>query len=133
MAKKVYILSSLIIATLFFSVLAVTLPVNAQGPDREQVVVAFGKVPGQDLYAHVWVVIPHGSDKNQIVNESLRQQGLKISSMIHLPPMITLFNIIILQMIQQEMAIQFFKQAKPFGLMFLHQTLPLWHLIQIMI
>jgi len=77
MAKKVYILSSLIIATLFFSVLAVTLPVNAQGPDREQVVVAFGKVPGQDLYAHVWVVIPHGSDKNQIVNESLRQQGLK--------------------------------------------------------
>jgi hypothetical protein len=29
------------------------------------------------LYAHVWVVIPHGSDKNQIVNESLRQQGLK--------------------------------------------------------
>jgi len=77
MQKRVYILSSLIIATLFFSVLAVTLPVNAQGPDREQVVVAFGKVPGQDLYAHVWVVIPHGSDKNQIVNESLRQQGLK--------------------------------------------------------
>lgn len=77
MTKRVYILSSLIIATLFFSVLAVTLPVNAQGPDREQVVVAFGKVPGQDLYAHVWVVIPQGADKNQIVNESLRQQGLK--------------------------------------------------------
>ena len=77
MAKKVYILSSLIIATLFFSVLAVTLPVNAQGPDRDQVVVAFGKIPGQDLYAHVWVVVPHGSDKNQIVNESLRHQGLK--------------------------------------------------------
>jgi len=81
MTKRVYILSSLIIATLFFSVLAVTLPVNAQGPDfipgETRVVVAFGKIPGQDLYAHVWVVIPPGSDKNQIVNESLRHQGLK--------------------------------------------------------
>jgi len=77
MTKRVFVLSSLIIATLFFSVLAVTLPVNAQGPGNAQVVVAFGKIPGQDLYAHVWVVIPHGSDKNQIVNESLRHQGLK--------------------------------------------------------
>jgi hypothetical protein len=81
MTKRVFVLSSLIIATLFFSVLAVTLPVNAQSPDfipgQTQVVVAFGKIPGQDLYAHVWVVIPHGSDKNQIVNESLRHQGLK--------------------------------------------------------
>lgn len=77
MQKRVLILSSFTISLLFFSVLAVTLPANAQSPDREQVVVAFGKVPGQDLYAHVWVVVPQGADKNQIVNESLRQQGLK--------------------------------------------------------
>lgn len=77
MTKRVFVLSGFIIAALFFSVLAVTLPVNAQGPDNAQVVVAFGKIPGQDLYAHVWVVVPHGSDKNQIVNESLRHQGLK--------------------------------------------------------
>jgi len=81
MSKKVFVISGFIIATLFFSIAAVSLPVNAQSPDfipgETRVVVAFGKIPGQDLYAHVWVVIPPGSDKNQIVNESLRQQGLK--------------------------------------------------------
>jgi hypothetical protein len=53
---------------------------SAQGPDspgKSDVVVAFGKVPGQDLYAHVWVVIPHGSDKAQTVNQSLQNHGLK--------------------------------------------------------
>ncbi len=81
MSKKVFIISGFIIATLFFSIAAVSLPVNAQSPDfipgETRVVVAFGKIPGQDLYAHVWVVIPPNSDKNQIVNESLRHQGLK--------------------------------------------------------
>jgi hypothetical protein len=52
----------------------------AQGPDsqgKSDIVVAFGKVPGQDLYAHVWVVVPHGSDKAQTVNQSLQNHGLK--------------------------------------------------------
>jgi len=81
MTKRVFILSGFIIATLFFSVVSISLPVNAQSPDfipgETQVIVAFGKIPGQDLYAHVWVVISPGSDKNQIVNEALRHQGLK--------------------------------------------------------
>ena len=71
---------SFTISMLFFSVVAVSLSANAQGPDfseKPQVVVAFGKVPGQDLYAHVWVVVPPGADKKQTVDESLRQQGLK--------------------------------------------------------
>lgn len=78
--KNAFALTGLILSILFVGVLSNSLSINAQGPDspgKSEVVTAFGKVPGQDLYAHVWIVVPHGSDKNQIVNESLRQQGLK--------------------------------------------------------
>lgn len=75
------VISGLTLPVLFFSLISASLPASAQGPDfvpgKTEVILALGKVPGQDLYAHVWLVIPSGSDKNTIVNDSLRNQGLK--------------------------------------------------------
>ena len=63
------------------SFIAFPLSATAQGPDSNhgklQVVSAFGKIPGKDLIVHIWVVIPQGSDKNEIVREALGQQGAR--------------------------------------------------------
>jgi len=57
------------------------LSATAQGPDsnhgKSQVVSAFGKIPGKDLIVHIWVIIPQGSDKNEIIREALGQQGAR--------------------------------------------------------
>ena len=80
MVRKLLI-SGLTISVMFFSLILASLPASAQGldfiPGQTEVVLALGKVPGQDLYAHVWLVIPPGSDKNTIVNDYLINQGLK--------------------------------------------------------
>jgi hypothetical protein len=78
--KNAFVFTGFILSILLVGVLSSSLSINAQGPDspgKSDVVIAFGKVPGQDLYAHVWVVVPQGSDKSQIVNQSLQNQGLK--------------------------------------------------------
>ena len=63
------------------SFIAFPLSATAQAPDfipgKTQVVSAFGKVPGQDLFVHVLVLVPQGSDKNEIANEAVRQQGAR--------------------------------------------------------
>ena len=63
------------------SFIAFPLSVTAQAPDfipgKTQIVSAFGKVPGQDLIVHVLVLVPQGSDKNEIANEAVRQQGAR--------------------------------------------------------
>ncbi len=63
------------------SFIAFPLSATAQGPDfipgKTQIISAFGKVPGQDLIVHVLVLVPQGSDKNEIANEAVRQQGAK--------------------------------------------------------
>lgn len=60
------------------SFIAFPLSASAQGAaDKLQVVSAFGKIPGQDLYVHVLVAVPQGSDKNEIANEAVRQQGAR--------------------------------------------------------
>jgi len=63
------------------SFIAFPLSATAQGPDfipgKTQIVSAFGKVPGQDLIVHVLVLVPQGSDKNEIANEAVRQQGAR--------------------------------------------------------
>lgn len=63
------------------SFIAFPLSATAQGPDfipgKTQVVSAFGKIPGQDLYVHILVLVPQGSDKNEIANEAVRQQGAR--------------------------------------------------------
>jgi hypothetical protein len=79
--NKKLVLSGLTISVMIFSLILSSLPANAQGPDfvpgKTEVVLALGKVPGQDLYAHVWIVVPADSDRNSVVNESLKNQGLK--------------------------------------------------------
>ncbi len=74
--KTPIILSGFMIMLLFFSAISSSTQAHAV-PEHPQVVAVFGKVPGQDLYAHVLVVISPGADKKQIVSEALRQQGLK--------------------------------------------------------
>ena len=74
--KSPLILSGFMIMLLFFSAISSSPQVHA-APEHPQVISAFGKIPGQDLYAHVIVVVPPGADKKQTVGESLRQQGLK--------------------------------------------------------
>jgi len=80
--KKGAILTvTIVISALMLSFIAFPLSVTAQAPDfipgKTQVVSAFGKVPGQDLIVHVLVLVPQGSDKNEIANEAVRQQGAR--------------------------------------------------------
>jgi len=79
--KKGIILTTIVISALMLSFIAFPLSVTAQAPDfipgKTQIVSAFGKVPGQDLIVHVVVLVPQGSDKNEIANEAVRQQGAR--------------------------------------------------------
>jgi hypothetical protein len=63
------------------SLIAFPLSASAKAPDfipgKTEIVSAFGKIPGQDLYVHVLVAVPQGSDKNEIANEAVRQQGAR--------------------------------------------------------
>jgi len=72
---------TIVISALMLSFIAFPLSVTAQAPDfipgKTQIVSAFGKVPGQDLIVHVLVLVPQGSDKNEIANEAVRQQGAR--------------------------------------------------------
>ena len=79
MARKL-ILSGFMSALLLASVIAYSLPAFAQGPDsagKPDIASAFGTIPGKDLIVHVWVVIPQGSDKNEIINNALANQGAR--------------------------------------------------------
>jgi len=75
------ITASAVIFTLILSFIAFPLSATAQGPDsnpgKSQAVSAFGKIPGKDLIVHIWVIVPQGSDKNEIVREALGQQGAR--------------------------------------------------------
>ncbi|MGD8431238.1 MAG: matrixin family metalloprotease [Nitrosopumilaceae archaeon] len=81
MKKRNLIFSGLTISLLFFSLISASLPANAQGPyannEKPQISSGFGKIPGKDLYVHVVVAVPSGSDKNEVINEALAQQGAK--------------------------------------------------------
>jgi len=79
--KGVILTVTIVISALMLSFIAFPLSATAQAPDfipgKTQVVSAFGKVPGQDLIVHVLVLVPQGSDKNEIANEAVRQQGAR--------------------------------------------------------
>ncbi len=81
MKKGVILTVTIVISALMLSFIAFPLSATAQAPDfipgKTQVVSAFGKVPGQDLFVHVLVLVPQGSDKNEIANEAVRQQGAR--------------------------------------------------------
>lgn len=46
-----------------------------QSNDYPQFVSAMGKVPGKDLIVHLWVLVPHGVDKNEVVAKALAKHG----------------------------------------------------------
>ena len=74
-------ITGIVFSTLILSLIAFPFPALAQGPDfipgKGEVVGVFGKIPGQDLIVHVWVVVPPGADKNEAANEALRNQGAR--------------------------------------------------------
>ena len=75
------LITGIVFSTLILSLIAFPFPASAQkGPHfipGSEVVGVFGKIPGQDLIVHVWVVVPPGADKNEAANEALRNQGAR--------------------------------------------------------
>lgn len=75
------LITGIVFSTLILSLIAFPFPASAQkGPNfipGSEVVGVFGKIPGQDLIVHAWVVVPPGADKNEVVSEVLRQQGAR--------------------------------------------------------
>jgi len=75
------LITGIVFSTLILSLIAFPFPASAQkGPGfipGSEVVGVFGKIPGQDLIVHAWVVVPPGADKNEVASEALRQQGAR--------------------------------------------------------
>lgn len=70
------VFAGLFILTLFLGSVAYPLTANAQNPNESpQMVSAMGTVPGKDLNVHIWVLVPHGADKNEIVTQALAKHG----------------------------------------------------------
>lgn len=46
-------------------------------PGGAEVVDVFGKIPGKDLYVHLWVIVPPGTDRNQVAHDALGRQGAR--------------------------------------------------------
>jgi len=53
---------------------------HAQNPDdksngKPQIVSAMGTIPGKGLNVHIWVLVPHGVDKDEVVKQALAKHG----------------------------------------------------------
>ena len=44
---------------------------------KPQIVSAMGTIPGKGLNVHIWVLVPHGADKNEVVTQALAKLGAK--------------------------------------------------------
>lgn len=81
MNKGALLTVTIVISVLMLSLIVFPLSATAKAPDfipgKTEVVSAFGKIPGQDLFVHVLVVVPQDSDKNEIASEAVRQQGAR--------------------------------------------------------
>jgi VCBS repeat-containing protein len=66
---------------MMLSLSAVTLPLSANASpnersgERPQVVSAHGYVPGKNLEVFIWLLVPHGADKNEVVTQALARHG----------------------------------------------------------
>jgi hypothetical protein len=74
------IFTGLLILTLALSVVAYPLSAAAQNPDensngKPQIVSAMGTIPGKGLNVHIWVLVPHGVDKDEVVSQALAKHG----------------------------------------------------------
>jgi len=82
MIKKNYIFAGFLILILSLSVVAFPLSATAENPNEKsngkpQIVSAMGTIPGKNLNVHIWVLVPHGADKNEVVTQALAKQGAK--------------------------------------------------------
>jgi len=76
--KKNYIFAGFLILILSLSVVAFPLSATAENSNdkgKPNVVSGIGKVPGKGLYVDVWVVVPEGSDPQDMVAKALARQG----------------------------------------------------------
>jgi len=78
MIKKNFIFAGFLILILSLSVVSFPLLADAQNSSdkgKPQVVSGIGKVPGKDLYVDVLVLVPEGSDPQDMVAKALARQG----------------------------------------------------------
>jgi len=78
MTRTIFV--GLLIIMLSLSVIANPLAVSAQTPneksnEKSQMVSAMGKIPGKDLAVHMWVLVQHGADKDDVVRQALAKHG----------------------------------------------------------
>ena len=74
------IFAGLLIMMLSLSVIAFPLAASGQNPneksnEKPQMVSAMGKIPGKDLAVHMWVLVQHGADKDEVVKQALAKHG----------------------------------------------------------
>ena len=80
MIKKNFIFAGFLILILSLSVVSFPLLADAQNSNdkgKPQVVSGIGKVPGKDLYVDVLVLVPEGSDPQDMVAKALAKQGAR--------------------------------------------------------
>jgi len=80
MIKKNFIFAGFLILILSLSVVSFPLLADAQNSSdkgKPQVVSGIGKVPGKDLYVDVLVLVPEGSDPQDMVAKALAKQGAR--------------------------------------------------------
>ncbi len=80
MIKKNFIFAGFLILILSLSVVSFPLLADAEnsnGKGKPQVVSAIGKVPGKDLYVDILVLVPEGSDPQDVVAKALAKQGAR--------------------------------------------------------
>ena len=72
----------LLMSLLSFSIFSISALANEIDPDEKsngkpEIVSAMGTVPGKGLNVHIWVLVPHGVDKNEVVTQALAKYGAK--------------------------------------------------------
>ena len=80
MIKKNFIFAGFLILILSLSVVSFPLLADAEnsnGKGKPQVISGIGKVPGKDLYVDVLVLVPEGSDPQDVVAKALAKQGAR--------------------------------------------------------
>ena len=78
---KTAVLIVFVASLLFLSLIAYSFPVFAQGPDsapgKPEVIAVSGIVPGKGLIVHILIVVPPGSDRNEVASAALASQGAR--------------------------------------------------------
>lgn len=78
---KSSILIGFVVSLLFLSLIAYSLPVSAQGPEpapgKPEVISVFGITHGKDMFVHILLIVPPGTDRNEAAVAALAQNGAR--------------------------------------------------------